>query len=201
MTSASFYNRLARAAGERLSHRRFIHVLGVSHTAAILAQCAGVPQRPAIEAALLHDLAKEVSLDELKDDLERRGRPIPAEDEGHRPLWHAWAASVWAEQDFGVDDPDVLEAIRIHPTAEADISRVAQVVFLADYTEPTRKWDGVDDLRRLARRDFDAAFSTAVERKIAHVRARGKPVHIRGERALACYGGGVIHSLEGEENH
>ena len=188
MTSASSFDQLARAAGERLSHRRFMHVLGVGHAAAVLAQCAGAAQQPAIAAGFLHDLAKEVPLDELKDDLEQRGRPILPEDESHRPLWHAWAASVWAEQDFGIDDPDILEAIRLHPTADADISRVAQVVFLADYTEPTRKWDGIDALRRLARSDFDTAFSVAVERKISHVRARGKTVHNRGARALARYG-------------
>jgi predicted HD superfamily hydrolase involved in NAD metabolism len=194
---------MLKAAEKRLSHRRFTHVLGVSHAAAILAQCAGAPQRPAIEAGLLHDLAKEVPLEELKEDLERRGCPIPAEDESHRPLWHAWAASVWAAQDFGIDDPDILEAIRLHPTADADISRVAQVVFLADYTDPTRNWDGVEDLRRLARRDFDAAFSTAIERKIAHVRARGKAVHIRGERALAFYGNGSggFQIRKGDNHH
>jgi len=164
-----------------------MHALGVCHASVALAAYQGLDTAAAATAALLHDIAKETAPEDLRADLERRGRPLAAEDEGFPKLWHPLAAAVWAEQDFGVFDPDILEAIRLHPTADSGMSALARVVFVADYTDPTRDWNGVEALRRLARADFAAALAEAVRRKVAYVRSRGYTLHPRALRALAAY--------------
>ena len=176
------------AVRQRLSAERLHHILGVCHASVALAEIHGLDPVAAAVASFLHDLAKETASDDLRADLERRRRAVGPEDEAYPKLWHALASAVWAEQDFGVSDPDILQAIRLHPTGDAGMSKLAQVVFLADYTDPTRDWDHVEDLRRLARTDFSTALGLAIESKIEHVRARGYAVHPRALRALAAYG-------------
>ncbi|MCX7017008.1 MAG: bis(5'-nucleosyl)-tetraphosphatase (symmetrical) YqeK [Candidatus Sumerlaeota bacterium] len=187
MNSAQHLDAYIRAA-QQLQRPRFQHVLGVAHNGAVLADQLGLDPVAAAAAGLLHDLAKETPPDKLKSDLERRGHSIGPEDIEFPKLWHALAAAMWAEQDFGVTDADVLEAIRVHPTADRDISPLAQIIFLADYTDPTRDWKGVERLRHLARADFPAAFAEAVEYKMARVRLHGYVVHPRAQRAFEAYG-------------
>ncbi|OPZ10286.1 MAG: putative nicotinate-nucleotide adenylyltransferase [candidate division BRC1 bacterium ADurb.BinA364] len=170
-------------------------MLGVCQSSVVLAEIQGLDPAKAALAALLHDIAKETPNPELARDLARRGRPIDPEDEDYPKLWHALAAAVWAEQDFGVGDAEILEAIRLHPTADGPALPLARVLFLADYTDPTRDWSGAAELRRLARDDFDAAMAQAVRQKIEYVRSRGYAIHPRALRALETYGAGACARL------
>ena len=58
---------------------------------------------------------------------------------------------------------------------------------MADYTDPTRKWNGVEALRRTARSDFGAAMAQAIQSKIEHVAAKGRAAHPRALRAAEAF--------------
>jgi predicted HD superfamily hydrolase involved in NAD metabolism len=190
---SSFAERLDRCldgAQERLRPERFFHSLGVCHTGVVLARLCGADPEAAAVAGLLHDVAKDMPREALREDLERRGRPLDETYENFPSLWHAPGSAVWAEQDFGVTAPDVLEAIRLHPTGDAGASLLARVIFVADYTEPARHWDGIEDIRRLSGEDLQAAAALAIAQKTEHVRRKGKAVHPRALRALEAWNGG-----------
>lgn len=181
------FDHYVQQARQRLSGYRFEHVLGVCQTAMALASMQNIDIQAAAAAGLLHDIAKETPPEELRADLQRRGRPLDEEDLPFPQLWHAAAGAVWAEQDFAIGDPDIIQAIRLHPTCDRGASPLAQTLFLADYTEPTRQWEGVDDLRRLARENLHAAMAQAVQSKMAHVLAKGQTANPRALRALEAF--------------
>jgi len=189
---------LVETARARLSPRRFLHSLGFCHTAMALASRWGANVASAAMVGVFHDLAKELSPEALRADLRARGHSVAPEDEPFQLVWHGQLAAVWAEQDHGVEDPATLEAIRLHATADAGVSLLTRIAFVADMTEPTRDWRGIEEVRRLARTDFDAAFLATMKRKIEHLLERNKRVHPRAMRALQAFAPAVTPLVEEE---
>ena len=62
-----------------------------------------------------------------------------------------------AKDRFGVP-LEIENAIRWHTTGKPDMTTLEKVLYMADYIEPSRDFDGVDELRRLAYTDLDAAM-------------------------------------------
>ncbi len=166
----------------RLSTSRFHHTLGVAFTSVALARTTAVDPARALLAALLHDIGKE------EDRSEQRARAIEAgyfnpEDEDFPAIWHASAAAALAREEYHVCDEDVLRAIQTHSTCDHPASPLQRILFLADYIEPGRCYDGTADLRRLAREKPDDAFRKAVLTKTDHLKVQGRPLHPRSARA------------------
>ncbi len=88
-------------------------------------------------------------------------------------------------REHGIEDESILRAIRYHPTGAPDMDRLGLVLFVADYTEPSRDYPGARELRRLA---LEAPLEdTAVcvcRNKIEYVQGKGRTVHSRSLRAL-----------------
>lgn len=173
------------ALSERISPRRLLHVYGVAHTAAHLAERHRLGVDQAIQASLLHDLSKEVHPDELRKDLKRRGRKLPEEEHPYPRTWHGFHAAVLGEQEFGIDDRDVLEAVALHTTAEAEIGPLTRALFIADFTEPNRAIAEGPDVLALACRDLDQAFCRALDLKTRHMLGKKDfDLHPRTRRAM-----------------
>ena len=52
-----------------------------------------------------------------------------------------------------------------------------KIIYLADYIEPTRDFEGVEPLRALAYQDLDAALLMGMEMTIEEMNGRGVPIH------------------------
>lgn len=92
---------------------------------------------------------------------------------GHPNLAHSKVAAAYMEQELGVTDRDLLNAVSYHTTGRAGMSTLEKILFLADSTEPGRTFPGVDELRRLADVDLDAACAFSCRRTVKYVRERG----------------------------
>ncbi len=57
--------------------------------------------------------------------------------------------------ELGIENPTVLEAVRVHTMGSLHMSRLDKIIFLADMIEPGRDYPGQDRLDCLARRDLD----------------------------------------------
>lgn len=170
---------------QRLSPRRIYHTLGAAHMSLLLAHRWGCDPDCALTAALLHDIAKEQKHDEILSQIEQDLQVVMHPDDRHFPdIWHALAGEIVARKDLGISSPEVGVAIRLHPTGDGEMALLEKIIFLADYIEPTRSFDGVDDLRRLAWEDLDKAVDLAIVRKTGYLRENGRKLHGRSQRAL-----------------
>ena len=88
-------------------------------------------------------------------------------------LLHAPVGSWLLEHELGIDDPEVLYAVKIHTTGAADMTLLAKIIYLADYIEPGRSHPGVDVIRELAFQDFNKALLGAVDSTIKYVLEKG----------------------------
>jgi len=139
------------AVRNQMPEKRWRHTLGVVDSAVRLAERFGENIEKTRAAALLHDAAKAWPVEKQRQAILADGDPAGLEAlEYDKELWHAHAGAWTARRDFGVEDADVLNAIRYHTSGRIGMSRLEKIVCLADYIEPGRDFPGVDRLRELA---------------------------------------------------
>lgn len=163
--------------------KRHAHILGVEETAVELAKRWGADPVAARRAGILHDCTKYLSLEEHLD-ICRKAGIVPDELEAKSAkLLHSKSGAAQARMVYGESD-EVYWAIYWHTTGKADMSLLEKIIYLADYMEPNRDFDGVDELRRLCGTDLDAALQMGLEMSVADLTERGVPIHKNTQGAL-----------------
>nr|WP_317945720.1 bis(5'-nucleosyl)-tetraphosphatase (symmetrical) YqeK [Carnobacterium maltaromaticum] len=142
----------------QMSERRFKHVLGVEEMAIALAGRYGASLEAASIAALTHDYAKERDSDEMREIIQREGFPLELLEYGNE-IWHGPVGAYLVQKELGIDDEDILDAIRHHTVGASEMSLLEKIIYVADYIEPGRDFPGVAEARKLAITDLDAAVA------------------------------------------
>ena len=129
---------LRRRLRSKLAPQRYEHTLSVSFTCMNLAMRYGYDMGKAELAGLLHDCGKRFS-DEiiLKKCLKHK---IPVTDAEYKtlPVLHAKYGAWLAEYKYGIQDPEILDAIRCHTTGKPNMGMLDKILYIADYLEPRR---------------------------------------------------------------
>ncbi len=122
----------------RLSEERYQHSLGAQQKAVEIAQNfkfkASELEKARI-AGLLHDCAKLMSPSELLAACADMGIPVTPEERLSPQTLHPFVGAELVRREFGLDDPDILNAIRYHTTGRAGMSAVEKAVYIADKIE------------------------------------------------------------------
>ncbi len=133
-----------------MGDKRYIHSVNVSAEAVRLAEKYGADPNKAAVAGVLHDITKEF---EEKKQLQimNSGDIILSDVEKASPkLWHAISGSVYIRTELGIEDIDIINAIRYHTTARANMSLLEKIIFLADFTSAERDFPDVSVIREKA---------------------------------------------------
>lgn len=161
----------------RLPEKRYQHSLGVAGTAALLASRNKVNPEQARLAGLLHDYARDLPPAELLA-LSAEAGLITCELERRLPvLLHGPVGALLIKQELGIKDRAVLQAVARHTVGAVAMTTLDKVVYLADVIEPERRFPGVEELRRLATADLNAALLKAFEFSILYLVGKGQPLH------------------------
>ncbi len=122
--------------------KRFAHTLAVVREAEYICHACGFSEAEAEKArtaALLHDITKKFSIEKQEEMFRKYGIDIPSAE----PTMHEKTGAYFAREMFGTDvvDDEVFSAIFCHTTGGENMSVLDMVIFIADYTEDTRKHD------------------------------------------------------------
>ncbi|WP_214815569.1 bis(5'-nucleosyl)-tetraphosphatase (symmetrical) YqeK [Exiguobacterium sp. s59] len=147
-----------------LPEKRYIHTLGVVETAERMAIQYGENVEQARLAAMLHDYAKYVDTEEMRQVVIEEGLDSALLEYGDE-LLHAPVGAVFLARQYDLDEA-VLSAIRNHTTGEPGMSRLDQILFVADAIEPNRNYPGVDRLRAEAAQSLEAAVVATLRQTI-----------------------------------
>ena len=167
-----------------LQSSRINHVLGCRDTAVRLAKRWGADETDAARAALLHDVTKALDGPLQLTLCEAYGIILDDFFVENPKTIHALTGSLVAQRIFGEND-NVVQAIASHTTGKKDMSLLEKIIYVADYIEPNRDFDGVETLRHLADTDIDSALKLGLETTIAMLRAQGRTVSPKSREALA----------------
>ena len=169
--------RIETYLSENLSPARFRHVMGVREVALTLAKRHGIDEAQAELAALLHDCVKERPNDELLGLAKRHGLQVDKHEQQMPDLLHGKVAPFVAAERFGVNDETVFDATRCHSTGAVEMGPLDQVLFVADFCEPSRPYTAAQDVRELAERDLEAAVLEVMQFKLRKTLLKKQPVH------------------------
>ena len=157
-----------------LKESRYIHSLGVEEMAVRLAELHGADTDKAAFAGRYHDLAK--NFDNETMDAYIRKYDLPEYLLENNALAHSKVAAAILENEFGVDDEDVLNAVRYHTTARKDMSILEETIFVADVVEDNRTYSDLDYYQQLAYRDLDQACLEILEYTIRSLTTKEKEI-------------------------
>ncbi|MBQ9685751.1 MAG: nicotinate (nicotinamide) nucleotide adenylyltransferase [Oscillospiraceae bacterium] len=155
-----------------LSANRVAHVTGVESQAVMLAMRWGEDPDTAAVAGILHDITKSFDAEKQLKLCDKYGIMLQDAERETPALLHARTGAALARELFGVSD-EIYSAIRWHTTGKPDMTTLEKIIYLADFTEPTRDFDGVEELRELSFEDLDKAMALGLRMSIEEIRARG----------------------------
>ncbi|KWX80536.1 bis(5'-nucleosyl)-tetraphosphatase (symmetrical) YqeK [Paenibacillus jilunlii] len=157
---------LIEAVSAQMPDKRWKHTLGVMETSVKLAERYGGDPVRAETAAILHDVAKYWPVERMKEIIETNG--LSAELLNYdKQLWHAEVGAFVAGDEYGITDPEVLDAIRYHTSGRENMGLLEKIVCLADYIEPGRDFPGVDDIRKLSKSSLEEGLLAGFDSTIS----------------------------------
>ncbi|WP_059171209.1 bis(5'-nucleosyl)-tetraphosphatase (symmetrical) YqeK [Bacillus sp. FJAT-27445] len=160
----------------QLTEHRYTHTLGVTETAISLARRYGADLKKAELAAIFHDYAKFRPKEEMRKIIVENGYSVDLL-EYNPELWHAPAGAFLVKKEAGIEDQEVLDAIRYHTSGRPGMSTLEKIIYLADYIEPGRSFPGVEDTRTLADTSLDLALIQSVQNTISFLLKKNQPVY------------------------
>ncbi len=162
---------------------RVAHILGCRDTAVELAKRWGADETDAARAALLHDITKALDGPLQLTLCQQYGMEPDDFSRAYPKTLHAHTGAMVAQRIFGENEA-VVSAIRSHTTGKAGMNILEKIIYVADYMEPNRDFDGVDALREAAFTDINKALKMGLEMTIALLTREGKTISKESLEAL-----------------
>ena len=132
------YTEIKEWLKKNLNEERYLHTLGTADCAKELAKKYNLNEEKAYLAGLLHDCAKCFSKEKLLNIIKENLEVDESEMLNYKTL-HAPVSAYVAAKEFGVDDEEILSAIRWHTLGKLEMSDFEKIIFIADKIEPNTR--------------------------------------------------------------
>lgn len=165
------FERLKEVSLSLHKDKRVRHVIGCSDTAVRLAVLYGEDPNIARRAGILHDITKALTDEEQLQLCEKYGIILSQLERENPKLLHAKTGAAVAREVFGESEA-VWRAIHWHTTGRVGMTTMEKILYLADYMEPNRDFEGVEELRRLTDRSLDAALRLGLQMSVEQLTRR-----------------------------
>lgn len=173
---------------KKLDDKRYRHTLGVMYTSAALAMAYGQDVEKAQLAGLLHDCAKCVPNKKKIKICRKNEIPMTPFEEENPFLLHAKLGAYYASKKYGVEDEEILSAIRCHTTGKPNMTPLEQIIYIADYIEPMRSSaPRLGEIRRLAFQDLDRCIYEILKDTLDYLKSSPGKIDITTEQTYQYY--------------
>lgn len=155
------------------------HIEAVQQTSIALARRWGLDETAAGLAAQAHDICRTVSGPDLIAQARSLRLAVTPIEEAFPVFLHGPVGAETVRRRYGVSDQAVLDPIRYHTMGRAGMSRLEQVLFLADKLDPAKRdrYPYFAAVLHLAHEDLDAAMLHFVTHQIQAFLAAASLVH------------------------
>ncbi len=185
------YENYKQILKQRLNEKRYYHSLCVADESKRLAKKVEVDTEKAYLAGLLHDITKNTSKEEHLQIFSEFGIILNDIEKNAEKLWHAISGAAYVENVLGINDDEIIDAIRYHTTAKSDMSPLCKVLYLADFTSLDRDYPDVSVMRELVDKSMESAFVYALQYTIKDLADSKSAIHFD---TLSAYNQAVSNS-------
>ena len=141
---------------EKLTEKRYAHSIGVMEMCEKLGTQYGGDVKRAKLVGLVHDMAKEMTDEEMLEYVKKNKIKITETEKAIPQILHGKIAADLAKKKYDFDD-EMCTAIACHTTGKENMTLLQKILFVADKTDETRKYEGAEELRSLAFESLDKA--------------------------------------------
>ncbi len=161
---------------EKISDKRFQHVLRVEKKALELAEKYQLDFEKVSIAALVHDYAKEVSDEEFQQIIKEKHLDQDLL-KWSNAIWHGVVGQYVIEKELGISDKEILQAVNHHTTGSKNMSDLDKVIYVADFIEDGRDFPGVNEARESANRSLDEGVLFETKHTLLYLINKQSPIH------------------------
>ncbi|MDE6870264.1 MAG: nicotinate (nicotinamide) nucleotide adenylyltransferase, partial [Clostridia bacterium] len=101
---------------------------------------------------------------------------VPSDSVG-TPVEHQFLGAVVAKELYGIDDLDVLEAIKYHTTGKKTMNCLQKLIFCADMLELGRQYPEVDNLRSCIAKSLDYGYKECALAQYEFLKQKGGDIY------------------------
>lgn len=171
------YETLIIELKNKVSEKRLRHILLVAETAKKIAIKYKISQQKIEIAALLHDLLREIKLNEMQEICKKLQYKELVGYENMFEILHGFAAAEYVKKKLKVDDYDILNAVRYHTIGRKEMSLLEKIIYISDAIEPDRNYSTVEEIRALVDKDINKGMLLEVRKKIEYLEKKGGVIH------------------------
>ena len=172
------FNKLKEVVKSKMSLKRFTHTLGVVTMAERLAKTYNADIEKCKISALLHDICKEMDMEYIKKICKNNFmNELSEEDLENNEILHGFAGAYYVKNEFGIDDEEILSAIKYHTIGAKNMTLVEKIVYIADATEYGRNYPSVEKIREKTFKNLNKGILMEIEHKEKYLESIGKNSH------------------------
>jgi predicted HD superfamily hydrolase involved in NAD metabolism len=173
-----FRDRVLAWLSDQVPPARLQHILRVEQMSVELAICHDLDARKAAQAGLMHDLAKYFKPQRLLRMAAVAGIALDPILQSNPHLLHADISAIVAQEEFGITDTEILQAIAHHTLGQPGMPPLSCVVYLADGLEPGRgDTPTLNSLRQLSKTHLHQAVWLIAEATIQQLLGSRRLIH------------------------
>jgi len=170
-------NEMISILKKMLSPYRFSHSVRTMEASIRLAEKYDGDTEKAAIAGLVHDCAKDMEKSAILPACKKYGIVVDDITKMQPKLLHGQIGAHLARELFGIECPQILAAIADHTMGRPGMDKLSTIVFVADYIEDMRNFEGVDEIRKAADESLEKAVLAGIDTTIRHVVDKGFLLH------------------------
>ena len=172
------FNELKEIVKSKMSLKRFTHTLGVVEMSEKLAKIHNADIEKCKVAALLHDICKEMDMEYIKNICKNNFmNELSEEDLENNEILHGFTGAYYAKNELGINDKEILSAIKYHTVGKKNMTLVEKIVYIADAIEYGRNYPSVVKIREETYKNLDRGILMEIEHKEKYLESIGKKSH------------------------
>lgn len=167
-----------------VNESRYEHSLRTAETCRKFCKKYGLDEKTGYLAGLSHDMCKKLDPEQMIKTAEKDGNSISALEMENPALLHGRAAAVKLKEEFGVEDPDVLEAVANHTFGRKKMCALAKILYISDKIEPGREHVNDAYMKSIKKLSLDELFCKVVSDSKEYLLKKGKKIAPETEELL-----------------
>ena len=155
---------------------RYEHSVRTASTCAELCRRFGEDEQKGFFAGIAHDICKECSDMELVSLAVKDGLPVSQIERTKVSLLHGRAAATLLQEQFGVTDSEIIEAVQHHTFGKAGMCNLAKLLYVADKIEPGREHITEKYLKKTEGMSLNELVISVLSENISYLQENGKKI-------------------------